>query len=415
MAISTIGGVAAGATDEGATLVKSYTLSNGNAKIVGPFTAGVYAIEAIHGLTSNDPISLYSYVGTTPTLLTTIPNNATTTSGIFAGKTTRLFTLTSTVDGFAVPSDFLPVTLVIKKFASASVGGFTYTPNLASPNFTTVNIGTSGYSMSFACSGNYMAFGSYSGANVISNDDGASWGNVLNGDYTVAMTDTVTVYVQNNSNTYYTYPKNSFSATQRSFGPYNPNPYGGNRMAYGNGVLVMFGTGANSVMTTNTDAASWTYTNGLAFTADAVCFDGTKFVATSGTSTYSSTNGISWTLVSTTRPSGFSDIYFGNGMYLVTGSAAVYYTSTDLVSWTSRTNPFGNTNMDWAVYRNGAWAMGRYGTTSVGSYDGINWVTLSGSPGGTYQGGLNNSGRYYIWGWSASNIAYNQNRTGVIA
>lgn len=412
MALSQFPAASAGATDEGAISVKSYTLTNGNGKIVGPFAAGIYTAELISSTFDNVAIPLYSYVGATPTLVVSLPNQSDTTSGIFAGKVTRQFTLTSAVDGFTIPGEFYPVTILIKKFAAGAIGGFSYVPNLQSLSFTNVNIGTSCYSMSFAYYGNRMAYGSYSGGNCISNDDGASWGNVLNGDYTVASTDTHFVYVQNGTTTYYTFPHGSFSATQRAFSA-TQNAYGGNRMAYGNGVLVMF-TGSNNVMTTNASAITWTNTTGLAFTADAVCFDGTKFVATAGTSTYSSTNGTSWTLVSTTRPSGFTDIYFGNGMYLVTpsGSTAVYYTSTDLVNWTSRTNPFGAADLNWAIYRNGAWAMGRYGTTPYASLDGINWTSLG--LGGTYQGGINNSGKLCILTWSASYVSTSQNRNGVV-
>ncbi len=415
MAISTIGGAATGATDEGAAIVKSATLTAGNSKIVGPFSAGLYVAEITGTTYNNTPIGLYSYVGSTPTLVVSLPISSEALAGTFAGKTARIFTLTGTVDGFTVPTDFLPVNVIIKKFTPASVGGFTYVPNIQSPAFTSVNIGTSCYSMSFAYKNGFMAYGSYSGGNCISNDDGVSWGNVLNGDYTVASTDTNFVYVQNNSNTYYTYPHGSFSGTSRSFGSNTPNPYGGNRMAYGNGVLVMFSQGVNSVYTTDTNATSWTVTTGLAFTPDAICFDGTKFVATAGTSTYTSTNGTSWTLISTSRPSGYVDIYYGNGMYLVTPNSAVatYYTSTDLVNWTSRSNPFGANDLNWAIYRNGVWAMGRYGSSPYASYDGISgWVSLG--LGGTYQGGINNSGKFCILLWSSSGVSTSTNRNGVV-
>ena len=414
MAVSSF--TTAGATDEGALSVKSYTLTPENAKIIGPFSPGVYSVEVRPSMfnTIAVDIELYSYIGTTPTLLGALPVSATATAGTYAGATKRSFTLTSSVDGFVVPGGLLPVTLIIKKFETASSGGLAYVPNISNPNFTSVALGQDGYSISFAFKGNTMAYGCYSGYNAISNDDGATWGLPLNGSYSVAITDSVVVYVQGGTNSYYTIPLGTLTGTARSFGAVNPNPYGGNKMAYGNGVLVMFSSGT-FVMTTDTNAISWTTTTGLAFTADAVCFDGTRFLATATTNVYSSTNGVSWTLISTTKPAGHQDIYFGQGMYLVTPNSAVstYYTSTDLITWTSRTNPFGSNNIDWAVYRNGAWAMGRYGTVSVGSYDGLTWTTLTGTN-ATYQGGINNTGRFYIWQWGASYIHYSQNRNGII-
>ena len=414
MAVSSFGASSGGASDEGAASVNSYTLTKGNSKVIGPFTPGTYIIEAIPSSFIDQNIDIYSYTGTTPTLLTSIPSRSAADSGIYSGKIARTFTLASSVDGLTVLDDHLPLTIVIKKFSSAAAGGYSYLPNLTTPGFTNVNIGTSCYSMSFAYYGNRMAYGSYSGGNCISNDDGASWSVVLNGDYTVASTDTCFVYIQNNTNTYYTCPHGSYSTTQRSLGAYTANPYGGNRMAYGNGVLVVF-SGGNSVLTTDTNAINWTNTTGLAFTASAVCFDGVKFVATAGTGTYTSTNGTSWTLVSTTRSVEYPDIYFGSGMYLAAPSDATgfYYTSTDLLTWTQRTNPLGAVGINWAVHRNGAWAMGRYGTNPIASLDGINWVGLS-SVSGTYQGGINNSGKLCILGWASSFVSTSQNRNGIV-
>jgi roadblock/LC7 domain-containing protein len=112
-------------------------------------------------------------------------------------------------------------------------------------------------------------------------------------------------------------------------------------VAYGASIWVVTPGAASTNCYTSTNGSSWTLQTGVmpANTSYTVCFGGSKFFAIAGTNGAYSSNGTSWT--ATTTPSGtWQNPTWSNGVYLVTSYlTANAITSTDAITWTSRTLP----------------------------------------------------------------------------
>ena len=201
------------------------------------------------------------------------------------------------------------------------------------------------------------------------------------------------VYVVVGQSSYIASSTDGITWTTRS----SPTSSNYNSVTYGNGVFVAVGDSGKII--TSTDGSSWsTATNPFHSTNNitSVATDGTNFVAVQGGgaaicyAAYSS-NGTSWTDMSTglggalygvTKGSGqwlisgnagfvytasslggswsganigtgnnLRSIYYGNSLYITTGDLNTLYTSTNGSSWTSRTSGFsGGTTINAATY-----------------------------------------------------------------
>lgn len=140
-----------------------------------------------------------------------------------------------------------------------------------------------------------------------------------------------------------------------------------NSIAYGNGVYVAVGSGGK--ITSSPDAITWTArTSGFGSAAlYGVIFVNGKFIAFGENSTSSiatSTDGITWTLI--TSPGSVKLLnYSGNSFFAVVGNNKDIWTSKDLVTW-SKTRVSSMT----VVYGAGLFLLKNNGTSGISkSYD----------------------------------------------
>jgi hypothetical protein len=101
-----------------------------------------------------------------------------------------------------------------------------------------------------------------------------------------------------------------------------------------------------------------------------------KFLTTNGTSESwgTVTQPITWTLRAVTTETIRKIAYNGSNLYVGVGAGGELYTSSDAITWTSRTSGFGTTDINSVAYGNGLWvAVGSSGTLRT-STDGITWT-----------------------------------------
>lgn len=148
-------------------------------------------------------------------------------------------------------------------------------------------------------------------------------------------------------------------------------------------------------LTTNGTSASWgTVNQPLTWTQRDKVSNGTfykmeyngsnLYVAVGGGILYTSTDAITWT----SRTSGFGanniyDVAYGNGLWVAVGQNGTITTSTDGVTWTARTSNMSTNSIYAVTYANSLWvAVGAGGgTTNTGgitySSDGLTWTRKS--------------------------------------
>lgn len=158
-------------------------------------------------------------------------------------------------------------------------------------------------------------------------------------------------------------------------------------VAYGNGKYVAVG---GTLATTNqimysSDGASWTaVTLPATRTLRSVAFGNGMFVIVDffGVS-YTSTNGIDWTLGGTGLGSSILGLAYGNSVFVTqsSGASGVVYTSTDGLNWTSRGTTGGTSNYQDVTFGNGLFVMVGYENDNYvkTSYDGANWTLRKGA------------------------------------
>lgn len=157
-------------------------------------------------------------------------------------------------------------------------------------------------------------------------------------------------------------------------------------VAYGNGKYVAVGYGNTSSAyhaMTSTDGVSWT---GNTFMAgkqwEAIAFGNGRFVAVAGDGSseaaMTSTDGVNWSLGSLTGS--FDGVTFANGVFY-TSSGSTLYSSTDGLTWASQAVPTAARHGAWlgAIYAGGRiMGVGQGISTtwsgSVTSEDGSDWV-----------------------------------------
>jgi len=131
---------------------------------------------------------------------------------------------------------------------------------------------------------------------------------------------------------------------------------------------------------------TWTARSGLDNTPFQVAYNGTNLyvLVGGGGILYTSTDGITWT----SRTSGFgtnsiNSVAYGNGLFVAVGANGTITTSTDGITWTARTSNMGTNQINHVIYANSIWvAVGvGGGTTNTGgitySTDGITWTRKS--------------------------------------
>lgn len=190
------------------------------------------------------------------------------------------------------------------------------------------------------------------------------------------------IVVGNQSNIYtYNQSNNTYVATDTGINGLKTNPANNNNE-------IIFGSDAITPRTLTTRTPNITdwmlsmaYGNGL--------WVGVSF----GGRIRTSTDTVTWT----TRTSNFgtTDIYsitYGKSVWVAAGNTGQIRTSTDGVSWTTQTSNFGATNINQVLYANNLFvANGRVSSAARSSTDGISWTTITGldSSGlGTYGNGL---------------------------
>ena len=137
-------------------------------------------------------------------------------------------------------------------------------------------------------------------------------------------------------------------------------------------------------LTTNGTAKSWGTVSQYALPSQTG--NSGKFLTTNGTSeSWGTVNTpITWTQrLSALNNVGWSKIaYNGSNLYVIVGGSGTLYTSSDGITWTSRTSNFGANTINDVAYGNGLWvAVGAAGTI-ITSTDGITWTARTSNMGG---------------------------------
>jgi hypothetical protein len=205
------------------------------------------------------------------------------------------------------------------------------------------------------------------------------------------------------SGTSWTARLNSTYATQIYNGG---TTYLANRAIATNGTLVVL-PAYNGVVTT-TDNQTFTYRafNNIAsagtITTSGIAYNGTnKFVAIASTvlsaSTYSSPDGVTWTIGSTTFATTPTTIATnGSGTWVAGTDAAYVYSSTDGSTWTQRA--ITGTTATNVVYTNGYFFVAGNSTASY-SADGVTWTNMLDTPwGSTISGSIVLNQKVFIVG-----------------
>jgi hypothetical protein len=176
--------------------------------------------------------------------------------------------------------------------------------------------------------------------------------------------------------------------------------HGNNLWAAGAGGYSFNGQG--NFLRTSTDAITWTtrsvnITNvqnvdqaATDYYIRSIAFGNNLWVLNSGHRLRTSTDAITWTTRTSTLSAGnyaqFRSIVFGNNLWVAGGNdnaagggygatAGVIRTSTDAITWTTRTSNFGATIVETIAFGNNLWVAGGYNGTIRTSTDAITWMT----------------------------------------
>jgi hypothetical protein len=184
-------------------------------------------------------------------------------------------------------------------------------------------------------------------------------------------------------------------------GTVNSIAFGNNLWAAGAGGYGGYASTAVDLRT-STDAITWTtrsvnITNvqnvDQGFTdykIQSIAFGQNRWVLSAGHRLRTSTDAITWTTRTSTLSAGnyaaFNSIVFGNNLWVAGGNdnaagggygatAGVIRTSTDAITWTTRTSNFGASTVNTIAYGNNLWVAGGYNGTIRTSTDAITWMT----------------------------------------
>jgi hypothetical protein len=76
-------------------------------------------------------------------------------------------------------------------------------------------------------------------------------------------------------------------------------------------------------------------------------------------------------------------VAYGNSLWVAAGVTGQIRTSTDAITWTTRTSNFGNTQINSVVYGNNLWVAGGVAGQLRASTDGTTWTTRTSNFGNT--------------------------------
>lgn len=247
----------------------------------------------------------------------------------------------------------------------------------------TTSLGANNYKM-FAYNGSnqYIAVGD--GGKIIYSSDALTWSPVFTSNTTVALysaaylngrylvggaAGTTNIVTSTNGTTW--------SATTK---PTSGDIYA---FAYGASRYVAVGANSTNAILYSTDALTWSaVTTGPAVDMFDVAFGNSVFVAvgTSG-AIFSSSDGVTWT----TRSAGantFNKVIYANSLFVAVGAAGRIYTSPDGATWTLQTSGTSNQLNDIVWSGTTFCIVGNSGTVLT-STNGTTWTLISPSGGGT--------------------------------
>jgi len=148
------------------------------------------------------------------------------------------------------------------------------------------------------------------------------------------------------------------------------------KLIYGDGLFVY---SASNYMGISNNAITWTkIPTGLIaneYTQYKIIYDGQKFISSGILGVNVSLNGREWSNYFSTNISFNYALIYNNGLYIVGGSNGLIKTSTDLVTWTTRS--IGENNNDFIrslTYGNGLYVYGGSNGVLGTSTDGITWT-----------------------------------------
>ena len=166
-------------------------------------------------------------------------------------------------------------------------------------------------------------------------------------------------------------------------------------MVYANGMFTGIPVETALRAVNSTDGINWTSSGGTSARGpynDFIYANSTYIAVGEGTSGGEvvakiavSTDTITWTTknVANAAMVGANAITYGNGTYVMAGGSGFMVTSTDTISWTSRTSTFGSTNINGLAYGNSVYvAVGSSGQLRT-STDAITWTTSTSNFGTT--------------------------------
>ena len=190
-------------------------------------------------------------------------------------------------------------------------------------------------------------------------------------------------------------------------------------ISFGNGLFVgCANTSPEFSVITSPDGISWSTTPGTASYPKSVAFGNGRFII-AGSSSATSTNGMSWSSVN----EGLTGVCFGNGQFVGVDLGGTIMNSTNGVQWTWITSNYGATYSDLysVTFGNDTYVAGGIGGLLRSSSNVTNWVTrsqsqtdLGGLYGATYAdgkfvivgtGGISDS-PIMIWNGSVWNLSH---------
>lgn len=128
------------------------------------------------------------------------------------------------------------------------------------------------------------------------------------------------------------------------------------------------------------------------------------WVATSTSILLNSTNGSTWTSVTSNIASGPWGLAYGNGLWVAGGNSGEIRTSTNGSTWTTVTSNFGTRGVRDIAYGNGVWvAVGDSGTARR-STDGSTWTTVTPNVGTDQILGIKNANNLWVMTTGGSNM-----------
>jgi hypothetical protein len=368
MAINVIGGSGStgGGSDLGSTIVAAFQVpvaGSGRFAISGGLAAGNYVIEWRGSLTNS--AAIYGYVGTTPALLasslTTYANGGTVGS---VGLNNYVFTTTQAFDGLYITG--FSGAVIVRRWTAAV------------PATLTVN--------------NWANFG-------------GAFGNItMIGPYSVAALGSTVVAVQYSSGPFMQVSTDAGSNWNNTASSVS---FLGN-IGAGNGLFVAapWGSASNTV-TTSPNGTTWTSRtmtinqiwNGNPHWAGSLSTPRWIVPGVNGSANIS-TDGVTWTNAPISTVTGNFFVGSGGGVAIaLRDGSATYFTSTDLITWTSRTFPVTVGGTPFITYGNGRFIVSNISTTIYyTSVDGINWVSNTTPATGTAAVPINLTNGVYCYG-----------------